>query len=415
MVLLIFEAEKYNVILMKALLFILFISMFLSLSAQSKKDSYKQTDKAIASIPDSLTWTTDGIAGFINENFRTESDKVRAVYMWVADNISYDLDVLNNLHKIRKDSIRSVDILKSRKGICEHYAVLFAEIANKTGLKSYVVSGYTKQNSVVDSIGHAWCAAMVDSAWYLFDPTWGAGGLINGKYVKNVNTKYYRINPAKMIKDHMPYDPMWQMLSYTISNSEFETGLTGTISRKSFFSFADSLALFEQQSKIERIIAEERRVANSGITNELVKEYHDYLTNYIFVYNANIEVEKHNARVTEHNAIVEQYNKAVVLSRDCVNRFNEFINYRNSRFLPAKPDSEILEMIMLPFRLRNEAWLLVSDLSAKNADLSKDIKNLKDKLQEIQISIDEHKIFTENYLAASKSKRPTMFYKVKKQ
>ena len=393
---------------MKALLFILFISMFLSLGAQIKKDPYKQVDKTIAKIPDSLTATTDGIAGFINQNFVSESDKVRAVYMWVAGNISYDLEALKGLQRIRKDTIQTIDILKSRKGVCEHYAVLFAEIANKTGLKSYVVSGYTKQSSGVDSIGHAWCATLVDSAWYLFDPTWGAGGVMNGKYIKNLNTKYFRINPAVMIKDHMPFDPMWQMLSYTISNSEFTLGLSGSIGEKNFFSFADTLALTEKQSEIERITSEERRVAGNQLTNPIIKGYDNYLKERISVYYSNIEV-------AEHNAIVDKYNSAVELTRNCVSKYNEFVSFRNNQFRPAKTDDEIREMIMLPLRLQNEAYKLVSGLSAKDKRLNNQIKQMNKELEDVGEAINEQKKFVEEYLAASKIKRPAMFYKVKKK
>ena len=42
-------------------------------------------------IPDSLTTSTSGIANYINENFKSEDEKIRAVFYWTASNISYDV------------------------------------------------------------------------------------------------------------------------------------------------------------------------------------------------------------------------------------------------------------------------------------------------------------------------------------
>jgi len=77
--------------------------------------------------------------------------------------------------------------LKTRRGICENYATLFMDICNKTGIKSFVVEGYTKQNGFADYIPHAWSAALIDTTWYLFDPTWGSGYVNNGKFVSKIN------------------------------------------------------------------------------------------------------------------------------------------------------------------------------------------------------------------------------------
>jgi transglutaminase/protease-like cytokinesis protein 3 len=50
---------------------------------------------------------------------------------------------------------------------------IFKEIANKVGIDTETISGYTKQNGAVDPMSHAWCASKIDNQWYIFDPTWG--------------------------------------------------------------------------------------------------------------------------------------------------------------------------------------------------------------------------------------------------
>ncbi len=53
-------------------------------------------------------------------------------------------------------------VLNTKKGICMHYAELFNDLANQVGIKSFVISGYTRQNGFVDYIPHAWCAGLID-------------------------------------------------------------------------------------------------------------------------------------------------------------------------------------------------------------------------------------------------------------
>jgi hypothetical protein len=43
----------------------------------------------------------------------------------------------------------STKILKSKKGVCSDYKI-FKEIANKVGIDTETISGYTKQNGAVD-------------------------------------------------------------------------------------------------------------------------------------------------------------------------------------------------------------------------------------------------------------------------
>ena len=64
-----------------------------NLSAQSPEppNPYADIDKKALLIPDSLTKSTKAIAAYINANFRSNEDKVRATFIWVAANIRYDV------------------------------------------------------------------------------------------------------------------------------------------------------------------------------------------------------------------------------------------------------------------------------------------------------------------------------------
>ncbi|MFI0491264.1 transglutaminase domain-containing protein, partial [Flavobacterium sp.] len=203
---------------------LVFTFLFSILGFGQTNVGYGLIDKKIDEIPINSTTSTDEIARYINANFRTENDKIRAVFYWTASNISYDVQ---NMYAINFNETSEKKIKKSletRKGVCINYAEIFNEISNKVGVKSVVIEGYTKQNGSVANMAHAWCAAKIENKWYIFDPTWGSGGLYNGKFLKKINNYYFKAEPSKIIASHIPFDFLWQFLYYPITNQEFYDG-----------------------------------------------------------------------------------------------------------------------------------------------------------------------------------------------
>ncbi|MEP6684639.1 MAG: transglutaminase domain-containing protein, partial [Parafilimonas sp.] len=233
---------------MKIKFIFLFILIIQNISAQRNtvKD-FAVTDKKALQIPDSLTSTTKNISNYIKANFATNKEKVRAIFIWVASNIQYDVENMFaiNFYETQADKISKA--LATRKGICENYAALFNDICLKCDIKSYVIEGYTKQDGFTDYIPHAWCTAFVDNSWFMFDPTWGSGFINSGKFYKKINNAYFDALPSMLIKTHMPFDYLWQFLNYPVSNQEFYEGKTAQNTAKPFYNFVDSLNAYEAE------------------------------------------------------------------------------------------------------------------------------------------------------------------------
>jgi hypothetical protein len=289
------------------------------------------------------------------------------------------------------------NVLKTRKGICMSYAELFSDIANKVGIKTYVISGYTKQNGFVDYIPHAWCAALIDSAWFLFDPTWGSGYVQNGKFVKQINNYYYQAKPEQIIKSHMPFDPLWQFLNYPVTNQEFYEGKTQINNKKEFFNFKDTLQVFEKQSEIEQLIASSNRIEKNGVKNSLV-----------------FDRLQHNKREIEYynnKKIVDSYNSAVNSFNKGIDLLNVFIDYRNKQFTPKKPDAEIKQMVDTVDGLFNQTRLQLNTLKSPDSNLATSIMQLNKSLNDATANLNDQKAFVDKYLNAGKLSRKTMFTK----
>jgi hypothetical protein len=379
---------------------ILFILSANTIFAQKASlNEFSAIDKKALQLPDSLTKTTDQIARYINSNFTTDKEKSRAIFIWVATNIQYDIDNMYaiNFYEKREDEIAKA--LSTRKGICENYASLFTDICIKSGIKSFVIEGYTKQNGFADYIPHAWSAALIDGSWFLFDPTWGSGYVSGGKFIKKINNDDYKASPAMLIKSHMPFDYLWQFLNYPVTNQEFYEGKTQENTTKPYFNFIDSIHVYENQGHIDQLISSAYRVEKNGVKNSLIFDRLRHLK-------LEIENDRQMGKINLYNSAVADYN-------DGINGFNEFIHYWNKQFTPAKTDSAIQTMVDAPCNKLKDAKNKLAQISNPDTSTTNLISQLSKSIDNILGQITEQQDWLKVYFSKSKSKRKSMFYERK--
>ena len=379
-------------------------TVFIILIAQSvfaqkaPANEFSAIDKKALQLPDSLTNTSDRIASYITSNFSQDKDKTRAIFIWVASNIQYDIDNMFaiNFYETNEDKIAKP--LITRKGICENYASLFTDICIKSGIKSFVIEGYTKQNGFTDYIPHAWSAALIDTTWFLFDPTWGSGYIKGGKFFRKINNDYFKVHPATLIKSHIPFDYLWQFLNYPVTNGEFYEGKTQENKTKPYFSFKDTIQIFEKQNHIDQLISSAYRVEKNGVKNSLVFDRLQHLK---------LEIENDRQTTT-----VNLFNSAVVDYNEAINDLKDFINYRNEQFLPKKTDPEIQTMIDAADNKLNEAKSKLVQISTTDVNTVNMVKQLTKSVADASTEIAEQKKWLKLYFSKNKSGRKSMFYKV---
>lgn len=362
------------------------------------KSPYALVDAKMDKIPDNLSTSTNGIAGYINENFKSENDKARAVFYWTASNISYDIENIAtiNFAEVSPDKIKNT--LLARKGVCIHYAEVFNDIAQKVGFQSYIIYGYTKQNGKVDVLSHAWCAAKIDKTWWLFDPTWGAGYVQNNKFFKKINNLNFKVAPSQFISTHMPFDYLWQFLNYTVTNQEFIDGKTQVNKTKPKFDFVKELEEYEQMPELDRAKSVLMRVQDNGVKNALIQEM-------VLFKKSEIDALQNNSAMEKMQAISDDYNQAIA-------QYNDFIMYRNNKFKPLLPDEAIKEMIESPKRKILDCQNRIYNIGKFNDNNLKNVKSLKKAIIDVLKQIEEQEKFVNDYLSKSKSARKGMFTKI---
>lgn len=381
---------------------LLLLTIGLSAGAQKQVNIYAATDKIALEIPAAKTKNTTDIAAYINDHFSTETDKVRAIFIWVASNIAYDVENMYaiNINETREDKIAKA--LNTRKGICENYAAVFNDICRKCALESEIVVGYTQQPGLHTMMRHGWCAVKVDGEWKLFDPTWGAGVIDDDQFRPHINNEYFMAAPAALIKTHMPFDPIWQLSHYPVSNKEF-TDKNTALSKGAYFAYDDTIAFFRKLAELEQMEAELRRLERMGVSNIVVHDRVADLRN-------NIDVNRQNDKVREQGKIVDIYNDALKDLNNAVNEVNDFINYRNKQFTPARPDAQIKAMLDSAETLINRADVKMRAIRGKFDKVDELMGPVTKTIDDVAAAVQEHKTWLGTYMSKSKLGRKSMFY-----
>ena len=368
---------------------VLILFPFLLLCIAGHGQEYDHVDSRMLDIPAALTYSTDSIAKFINKHFSNDEEKIRAAYTWVATNIRYDTDSMYSINADRDPSARIRIALARRRGVCENYAAIFNDIASKCGIRTQIISGYTKQYGSIDKTGHTWCAAFLDHEWYLFDPTWD-----EGRYSKRGYNWFMKL-PADFISSHMPFDPLWQLLDKPISHEAFYSGrLQSKISTP--YHFKDSVEKFFKLSQVQQLESAIERIQRMGIANELVKN--------------NLTYVQMQAGIIHEGEGMEFYNTAVKYFNNANDNYNRFIRFRNNQFTPPINDEALRDFLKPSFAGIDSARTAIELLEQNPANEQYSPDMLRSRLTTLARKAKEQQTFIEKYLSTEPGLRKTLFY-----
>ena len=221
---------------MKRILTICFLLISIYGLAQDKRD--RASSNSISEDPSLL-------ANSLVASCNNEREKVKAIFRWITDNISYHRPPIIK-YRNRKD-VKSISedemfedvplpsltervarkVLKDRTAVCEGYARLFQSLCHHAGIRCEIVSGYERTRADNSSAGfrsnHNWNAVWIDSSWHLLDVTWASGYLAwsSGEFVRSYDDYYFLTPPEKFIQHHYPDDLRWTLMSDPPAIPEF--------------------------------------------------------------------------------------------------------------------------------------------------------------------------------------------------
>jgi hypothetical protein len=342
---------------MKHIIYIFFLFVVFVLAADySYATDYRYIDSIMRICPPRQARSAEKIAQYISSRFKSEDDRLRAAYSWVAQHISYDVSKMYTGIMYKHESEVVAQALKTCKTICFGYVVTLKAIADNLGIKIIAVQGYTKNNGKVDVIPHSWCAVKYNDNWLLIDPTWSSGYLSSDVFHKKFNDKWFLVKPDTIIKSHIPFDPVWQFSYFPVNHNEFAAGVHADSVSSRSFSYPDTLKIIEQLPKKDRLVAENRRILSVEGNNHMISKH--------------VERNKTEIQHLVHNEHVVVFNQAVVLYNEAAKLSNQ------NKPEAAKPKlDEALKVI-------NSIQNPDSNMSASIRDLKKTINNVKEKVEE---------------------------------
>jgi hypothetical protein len=351
-------------------------------------NSYTSGNKALY-IPETETYSTTSIANYLQSNFKTDKEKLLAAYFWVTANIRYDRDSMYNINWGPDPQTKISSALRRRKGVCENFAAIFSDISSKCGIPSFVVTGYTMQSGAVKRTGHTWCAVYPDKEWLLCDPTWDAG--------PGSRTNFFLISPREFIESHMPFDPLWQLLPYQLSHREFSRGNIYAKKESAPMNVTDSVKAFLQLDSLHQLEASLLRMKQAGLENDMVNTWRSYV-------NMKIAIVYEDKDMNLYNSAVADLNRANTI-------FNNFVEYRNNRFIPTKPDDETRALLDPIAGIISSAEKKLDQIGRSVENLQYDTGPLQKRLDALALRVKEQQLFLKQYVESSLADRGKLFYK----
>lgn len=319
------------------------------------------------------------LAMYFQSLYKNKTDQLRAAYNWVTTHIRYSDDSSYYFNNVDHET-KIAATLRRRKGVCENYAVLFVELANKMDIPAYVVHGYVPAVSGRNA-AHSWCAVYLDNDWYLCDPTWDAG--------VPARNNYFLRDASQFIASHIPFDPMWQLLE---KPSGYKRGKDNAI-----FKYKDSIAIFLKSDSLQKYIAIDRRMKQMNTDKELFRIWQSHNRMLIVII-----AEEENRNL--YNSAVTDLNNATLC-------FNDFVQYRNNQFLPAKSDNELSKMLDPIENNLREAQNKISKIGLIVKNYQYNTDGLQNKLDNLSKRSEEQKFFLKKYLASAIGDREQLMYR----
>jgi len=209
--------------------FIFFIILAIACSQApllARTNRYETIDRHALSTPRLAEQSVQVLARYLVLPARNDEEKARAIFRWIAKNITYDT------RSYFTGSIRETGpdrVLRDRTAVCGGFSGLFKSLGREAGIEIENISGYAKGfdyrigKHFRGPANHAWNAVKLDGVWRLLDATWGAGHLDEaGRFVREFDEHFFLTPPEQMVYTHLPEDPRWQLLDPQITQEAFE-------------------------------------------------------------------------------------------------------------------------------------------------------------------------------------------------
>lgn len=204
--------------LLKKILPVLFTISCFNAFAQTKGRDFTAVDAYVKSLGPLDSMSMGTINNVVSNKFTDKMDKVRAIYDWIAHNITYDVKAARN-NSTSKNT--PTDVLLTRKAIGIGFASLFQDMCSSADIRCLTVDGYVK-NSTNDigergtEINHSWDVVQLGQSpddWYYVDPAFGSGYASDDmkEFTPYYTDAYFFTDKETFNLQHFPDNEAWKL------------------------------------------------------------------------------------------------------------------------------------------------------------------------------------------------------------
>ncbi|KAI1438759.1 hypothetical protein GGR50DRAFT_300095 [Xylaria sp. CBS 124048] len=132
--------------------------------------NFSQVDKNsrfVSNLPPMTTAVTLATT-YVCRPYRSDVQRLRAIFVWVTEKINWEED-------FDADFVDTRQVIHTKRGCAEEYAVLVHEMCAAIGIHSEIVRGYLKtpgeipETNIMPRSNHWWNAVLVDDEWRMMD------------------------------------------------------------------------------------------------------------------------------------------------------------------------------------------------------------------------------------------------------
>ncbi|MGB4845234.1 MAG: transglutaminase domain-containing protein, partial [Ferruginibacter sp.] len=166
--------------LLKKIIPVLCILSVINVSAQTNGRDFTIVDTYVKSLGPLDSMSMGTINNVVSNKFTDKIDKARAIYYWIANNISFDIKAARSYNTSKNTP---ADVLLYRKAIGIGFASLFQDMCSSADIRCLTVDGFVKTNTDQikekgTEINHSWAVVQLGESpdtWFYVDPAFGSG------------------------------------------------------------------------------------------------------------------------------------------------------------------------------------------------------------------------------------------------
>ncbi|KAJ2455223.1 hypothetical protein EV183_000958 [Coemansia sp. RSA 2336] len=152
----------------------------------------------------------------IGRPFNRPIERVRAVFIWIANNVQYDTSTAATTEEFEQQEEPAM-VLQRRRSRGPGFAYLFDAMMDALGIEAHTVRGYLRQpldtcrGAVLPAANHVWNAVCLDGEYRIVDTACAARSHpLNAE--SSTDTWFFMAPPREAIFTHFPLDAQQQFV-----------------------------------------------------------------------------------------------------------------------------------------------------------------------------------------------------------